>query len=166
MSKLRELFYYPNICVYLLVSAVLVLTTYPQNLIAAEKPLPPKAIYDAMLGANKDSGWVQFRNYNAQQILYFTALQTLHCRLKEIRYSLNSAKLDQSFPLVKCNSFLPYSLPGDAGLKAIAITQSPDSVKYIAVQVIWDDGRESDVMKYMPCEGVGDSTCATFYTGE
>ena len=75
--------------------------------------IPDVAIYKAMLDANKQTGWVQFREFADQQLIYFTALQTMHCRLSEIRYSINSDALDQRFPLAKCNPQLPFNLPGD-----------------------------------------------------
>ncbi len=123
--------------------------------------LPPVSTYQAMLNANKKSGWVSFRNFNGKQLIYFTALQTMHCRLKEIRYSINSKDLDQRFDLVKCNPYLPFSLPSNSGLKDVLISLPPGDAETVAVQVVWEDDRESEVMVYMPCPGVGEATCAT-----
>ena len=44
---------------------------------ASAQTLPPMSLYQAMLNGNKASGWVAFRNFNGQQLLYFTTLQTL-----------------------------------------------------------------------------------------
>jgi hypothetical protein len=122
--------------------------------------IPPVAVYRAMLDANRQSGWVQFRNYDGTQWIYFTALQTMHCRLKEIRYSLNSQALDKQFPLTECNLQNPFALPPDAGIDDIAIRLGPGTAKTVAVQVVWDDGTESDIAVYEPCKDVGDQSCA------
>ena len=122
--------------------------------------IPPMAVYQAMLNANKATGWVQFRNYNGRQLLYFTALQTMHCRLAEIRYSVNSTLLDKTFALVPCNPALPMSLPPKAGLKDIAVSLPLGSAEMVAVQVTWQDGSASEMALYRPCPNVGDQTCA------
>lgn len=122
--------------------------------------VPPMTVYQAMLNANKATGWVQFRNYNGRQLVYFTALQTMHCRLAEIRYSINSTLLDKTFALVPCNPALPMSLPPNAGLKDIAVSLPPGSAEMVAVQVEWQDGSASETVLYRPCPNVGDQTCA------
>lgn len=123
--------------------------------------LPPMSVYQAMLKANKATGWVQFRNYNGRQYIYFTALQTMHCRLAEIRYSINSDDLDQSFALVPCNPALPFSLPPKSGLQDIAIALPPGTADAVAVQVVWQDGSQSDTAIYQPCLNVGEQSCAS-----
>ena len=122
--------------------------------------IPPTSVYQAMLKANKPTGWVQFRNYNGRQYIYFTALQTLHCRLTDIRFSVNSTLLDQSFALVPCNPALPMSLPPDARLHDIAVALPLGSAEMVAVQVTWEDGTTSETALYRPCPKVGDQTCA------
>ena len=122
--------------------------------------IPPAAVYQSMLDANKSTGWVQFRNFNGQQLIYFTALQTLHCRLKEIRYSINSEDLDETFELVSCNPQTPFSLPPDVKPSDIYISLQPETASTVAVQVEWEDGRKSAISIYEPCKNVGDQTCA------
>lgn len=122
--------------------------------------LPPVATYQAMLDANKKKGWVQFRNYNGNQIVYFTLLQTLHCRLKEIRYSFNNSDLDKRFKLVKCNPHIPFALPTDVKPKDMFVSLAPGTISTISVQVVWEDGRESENVTYSPCPDVGESSCA------
>ena len=126
----------------------------------ASSRVPPMAVYQAMLNANKATGWVQFRDYNGRQLLYFTALQTMHCRLAEIRYSINSTLLDKTFALVPCNPALPMSLPPNAGLEDIAVSLPLGSAEMVAVQVKWQDGSASETVLYRPCPNVGDQTCA------
>lgn len=122
--------------------------------------IPAIAIYQAMLQGNKEPGWIQFRNYGGAQWIYFSALQALHCRLKEIRYSINSKALDERFKLVKCNPQNPFALPSDSGIEDIAIRLPKGTAATIAVQVVWEDDSESVVAVYEPCEDVGEQSCA------
>ena len=122
--------------------------------------IPPASVYQAMLESSKSSGWVQFRNFNGKQLVYFTALQTLHCRLGSIRYSINSENLDRTFELVPCNPQTPFSLPPDAKPSDIYLSFNPGTVTTVAVQVEWEDGRKSAIAVYEPCKNVGDQTCA------
>lgn len=131
---------------------------------ATAQDLPPKVVYQAMLDAARTSGWVQFRDFAGQQLVYFTALQTLHCRLREIRYSINSDALDQRFALVPCNPQMAFALPPDAGPEQVYLSMPPGTAETVTVQVVWDDGTESAVMTYGPCTGVGDQSCAQLLT--
>ncbi|MEI3852506.1 MULTISPECIES: hypothetical protein [Ensifer] len=159
----------PSIFVWLLSAAVLWL---PLNLAQAQdaeeeeyKPqLPDVAIYKAMLDANKQTGWVQFRDYDDRQLIYFTALQTMHCRLSEIRYSINSDALDQRFPLAKCNPQIPFNLPADETAEYVYISLPADTAKTLTIQAVWDDGAGSEIVVYKPCDNVGDATCAQIKT--
>jgi len=126
--------------------------------------LPDVAIYKAMLDANKTTGWIQFRNYDDKQLIYFTALQTMHCRLSEIRYSVNSDTLDKRFPLGKCNPQIPFNLPDSNTNEYIYISLPAGEAKTLAIQAVWDDGAGSEIVVYKPCEGVGDATCAAIKT--
>ena len=122
--------------------------------------IPPQAHYQTMLDANRQSGWVQFRDFDGAQWIYFTALQTLHCRLMEIRYSINSKALDERFDLVDCNPQNPMALPPDAGPETIALKLPAGTAQTIAVQVVWEDGSESSIAVYEPCKDVGEQSCA------
>lgn len=126
--------------------------------------LPDVAIYKAMLDANKTTGWVQFRNFSGKQLIYFTALQTMHCRLSEIRYSINSDVLDKRFPLGECNPHIPFNLPADDTGKYVYISLPANEAKTLTIQAVWDDGAGSEIVVYKPCDGVGDATCAAIKT--
>lgn len=126
--------------------------------------LPDVSIYKAMLDVNKPTGWVQFRNYDDKQLIYFTTLQTMHCRLSEIRYSVNTDLLDQRMPLGECNPQIPFNLPDDSSNKYLYISLPAHEAKTIAIQVVWDDGAGSEIVIYKPCENVGDATCAQIKT--
>ncbi|NKB50623.1 MAG: hypothetical protein GKR97_00095 [Rhizobiaceae bacterium] len=128
--------------------------------VAQAQDLPPRSLFDAMLNAHNSTGLVKFRNFNGRQIIYFTAAQVLHCRLKEIRYSINSEALDQRVELVKCNKATPFSMgESDVVENRIYKTMPLGTAQWAAVQVVWEDGEESQIQKVNVCENVGESTC-------
>lgn len=124
--------------------------------------LPDMQIYKAMLDANRQPGWVQFRDFADKQIVYFTALQTMRCRLSEVRYSVNSDALDKRFPLGACDPQQPFNIPDEGGdpTKWILVNFPMGSVKTLTVQAVWADGSGSEIVTYRPCDNVGESTCA------
>ena len=110
---------------------------------AQAQTIPPRSLYETMLDANKPKGWVQFRNFNGKQLLYFSLLQTLHCRLKEIRYSINSDALDQNVELVKCNKAIPFNIGQKDILGGRVYKSMPlNTAQWVAVQVVWEDDVE------------------------
>ena len=127
---------------------------------ALGQTLPPRSLYQAMLEGNKASGWIAFRNFSGRQLLYFTTLQTLHCRLKEIRYSINSEALDQRVELVKCNPALPFSV-GESDVLENRIYKSMPlgTAQWAAVQVVWEDESVSEVQRVKVCKNAGEATC-------
>jgi hypothetical protein len=123
--------------------------------------LPDMAMYKAMLAANRQPGWVQFRNFGNRQLIYFTALQTMRCRLKEIRYSINSEALDRRFPLGTCDPQQPFNMPSDDPEgKYTYLGLEAGAARTLTIQVVWEDGAGSEIVTYRPCDKVGESTCA------
>lgn len=123
--------------------------------------LPDMSMYRAMLDANRQPGWVQFRDFAGKQIVYFTALQTMRCRLKEVRYSINSDALDKRFPLGTCDPQQPFNMPAnDDDGKYTYLNLQPGEAKTLTIQVVWEDGAGSEIVTYRPCDNVGGSTCA------
>lgn len=125
--------------------------------------IPDVAIYKAMLDANKQTGWVQFREFSGRQLIYFTALQTMHCRLKEVRYSINSDALDKTFPMAACDPEQPFNLPSDDSRNWLYLDLKPGEARTIAVQAVWDDGSGSEIVVYQPCRNA-EATCASIKT--
>ena len=125
--------------------------------------IPDVSIYKAMLDANKQTGWVQFREFADQQLIYFTALQTMHCRLKEVRYSINTDTLDQTFPMADCDPELPFNLPSDESRNWLYLELKSGEAETIAIQAIWDDGSGSEIVVYQPCKNP-EATCASIKT--
>ena len=123
--------------------------------------LPDMSMYKAMLEANRQPGWVQFREFAGKQLIYFTALQTMRCRLSEVRYSVNSEALDQRFPLGPCDPQQPFNVPSDDPEgKYIYLTLGPGEARTLTIQVVWADGSGSEIVTYRPCDDVGEGTCA------
>jgi hypothetical protein len=132
--------------------------------VAQAQTIPPRSLYETMLEANKAKGWVQFRNFNGKQLLYFSLLQTLHCRLKEIRYSINSDALDQTVDLVKCNKAIPFNIGQKDILEGRVYKSMPlNTAQWVAVQVVWEDDVESEVNKVKVCEDVGEASCGIVF---
>ena len=127
--------------------------------------LPEMSLYKAMLDANRQPGWVQFRDFAGKQLVYFTALQTMRCRLSEIRYSVNSEALDRRFPLGTCDPQQPFNMPADdTDGRYIYLEFGPGKVRTLTIQVVWEDGSGSEIITYRPCDNVGESTCARIKT--
>jgi hypothetical protein len=123
--------------------------------------LPDMAIYKAMLDANRQPGWIQFRDYDNRQLIYFTALQTMRCRLSEVRYSIDSDRLDLRFPLGSCDPQQPFNIPADdPDNKYIYLDRGAHAAQTVTIQVVWADGSGSEIVTYRPCDNVGESTCA------
>jgi hypothetical protein len=83
--------------------------------------------------------WLSFRDYNGKVLLYFTHLMSYRPVIKEIRYSLNSDKLDQTF------KFKP-SETSEIGDEPPYLTVPGDS-QFATVQVTFKDGTTSTVQK-------------------
>lgn len=109
------------------------------------------------LAATRDQ-WIAFRDFNGRQLIYFTGLITWKCGLNEIRYSVNSERLEQTFPLPKCNPHTPFAV--DPEYSDIYLDFAPGTAKTIAVQLVYGDDTKSPMMTYKPCNVEGDATCA------
>ncbi|MCP5087143.1 MAG: hypothetical protein GY952_10120 [Rhodobacteraceae bacterium] len=91
-----------------------------------------------ILGATKGN-WIAVREYNGQDLLYFTHLLSWRCGLSEIHYSINSDAADMQWPLGTCdeNSANPNALGDD---QVIYGTYELQSINSVTVRVIYDDG--------------------------
>jgi hypothetical protein len=85
--------------------------------------------------------WLAFRDYDGKMLLYFTHLLSYTAILKEIRYSLNSDKLDQSF------KFKPSQKYGEHDPDEAIYLVVPSDTRYASVQVTYKDGTVSPVRK-------------------
>jgi hypothetical protein len=92
-----------------------------------------------MLEMTKGS-WLMFRDYDGKVLLYFSQLLSYRPIIKEIRYSINSDALDQTY------KFKPSDKMYEVGNELPYIAVAADS-QYAAVQVTYKDGSKSDVQK-------------------
>lgn len=144
----------------ILVLVMMVGLALPTGGMAQDKSgVPDVSMFKTMLDASK-SNWVAFREYDGKQWIYFSNILTARCRLKEIRYSVNSDALDERFEMVRCIPDMPFALPSDAPWDATLITLPSQTAKTMSVQLVFEDDTETEIMTYRPCEGVGDGTCA------
>ena len=132
------------------------LTGWANVAVSGQSKVMPLAQVKKIMDLTKDS-WVAFRNFSGRQLIYFTHIVSWNCGIKAARYSLDSAALDQQFPLPACNEQMPNAIAD--GVK-IHLQFKLASVSKIAVQLVFDDDSKSEVLVYQPCSDTGDTTCA------
>ncbi|MEY2483099.1 MAG: hypothetical protein QOK24_1627 [Verrucomicrobiota bacterium] len=79
--------------------------------------------------------WLSFRDYDGKVLLYFTHLTSNKGAIKEIRYSLNSDKVDQIYK--------PMNIQGNE----LPFIYVPEATQFASVQVTFTDGTVSPVQK-------------------
>ena len=84
--------------------------------------------------------WLSFRDFNGV-LLYYTALVSYRCAIKELRIGLDCAEPDRVVALPPCDETNPFAIPGDFTpyLKAPAGTRSASA------QIVYTDGTTSPV---------------------
>ncbi|GAB4227286.1 MAG: hypothetical protein Kow0032_06230 [Methyloligellaceae bacterium] len=95
-----------------------------------------------VLGLTK-AHWVSFRDFNGKQLIYFTHLESYRCGLEEVRYSLNSMRLDKTWKLQPCDPKKANHITTDRPY----ITLPPGSASWIALQLTFADGTKSDIVR-------------------
>jgi len=86
------------------------------------------------------SNWVSFRDFNGQQLIYFTHLEVYRCGISQVRYSLNTDRLDREWKLAKCDPKNPHAIPEDY---LPYLTLPLGTARSIVVQVTFIDGTTS-----------------------
>lgn len=89
------------------------------------------------------TGWVQFRDFNGQQLIYFTHLESYRCGIKAVHYSLDGDALDREWKLQPCDPRNPHAITTNKPY----ITLPPGRAKSISVQVTFSDGSKSDILR-------------------
>lgn len=142
----------------LAMTAIMVTVVYlgPNTSTIAQTPVPTPAVAKQVLKLTK-SNWIQFRNYQDTQFVYFTHFLSWKCALKEIRYSVNSKDLAHSFPLPDCNPDSPFHVNPEKDLVYLSFPLG--EAKTVSIQVIFKDDTESAVRSFKPCKVKGDQTC-------
>lgn len=83
--------------------------------------------------------WVEVREYDGKDLLYFTKLLDWRCGLKSIRYRVNNGK-EKRWKGEPCheNEAVPNALKGAGSLPYVALPLG--SVKKVSVRITYDDG--------------------------
>jgi hypothetical protein len=102
------------------------------------------------------SSWIAFTVYTGRQFIYFSNMLAYRCGLAEIRYSINSQSLNQKFPLPPCDATNPQAL--DTVKYPPFVTLPLGTAKELAVQAVFKDGSNTDIVRFKPC--AGEATCA------
>lgn len=86
-----------------------------------------------MLNASAGA-WLSFRDYDGKVLLYFTTLMSYRPLIKEVRYSLNSDALDQTFrfkpseKMFEVGDELYLAVPKDSEFATVQVTFKDDTV--------------------------------------
>jgi hypothetical protein len=93
-----------------------------------------------ILGMTK-ANWVAVRNYENQDLLYFTHLMSWRCGIWEVRYGLNGAAPIEIFEMEPCyeDTASPNSMMVTEGYLPF-MTFAENSIESIIVEITFDDG--------------------------
>lgn len=82
--------------------------------------------------------WIAVREYDGQDIIYFTQLLSWRCGLSAIRYSVNGGPMQQ-YPMPPCHMEMaaPNALLGEEAMPIMGLP--PKSVQTVDVEVFLDD---------------------------
>ena len=92
------------------------------------------------------TSWVAYRDFNGNQLIYFTHLEGWKCGIAEVKYGLNGADLDKVWMLETCNPDNPNAITKDN----IWLTFPLGSIQNIDVQLTFDDGTKSEIVNFKP----------------
>jgi len=92
------------------------------------------------------NSWVSFRDFNGQQLIYFTHLEAYTCGIKEVRYSLNSNTLDKVWTLQPCVSDGISKITKDLIMLHLPL----GTAQSIDVQLTFTDGTKSEILHKKP----------------
>ncbi|MBZ4022630.1 hypothetical protein CKO11_09185 [Rhodobacter sp. TJ_12] len=100
-----------------------------------------------ILAATKGQ-WVAVREYDGQDLIYFTQLLSWRCGLSQIFYGLNDAPPTTPFFMEMCYEGTP--APNAIETDAIYIAQPLGSVQNIRLRLVYDDGTEEEAIFARP----------------
>lgn len=92
------------------------------------------------------SNWVSIRDWQGNQLIYFTHLEAWRCGIARVRYSVNSDALDREWKLSACDPANPNAIGTDKPY----VTLPGGSVTSVSVQVTYADGTASDIVRAAP----------------
>ncbi len=121
-----------------LVSIVLIFIGFSSFVEANMPPAQMKQI----LNMTKTS-WVSYRDFDGKQFIYFTHLESYTCGIKEVKYSINSNKLDQVWVLQSCDKNNPMAMIKEIPYLSLKL----DTAQFISLQLKFIDDTLSEVVK-------------------
>jgi hypothetical protein len=90
------------------------------------------------------ANWVSFRDWQGQELIYFTHLESWKCGIDYVFYGLNDGPIDQEWQLEACDPDNP-----NVVLKDKPYLELPaGSAQSINVQLIFKDGTKSAVERF------------------
>ncbi len=94
------------------------------------------------------ANWVAVREFDGNDLVYFTHLVAWRCGLSAIHYGLNGAPPVTPFPLERCHegTAQPNALTDEGFLPFISVPLG--TVSTVTVRVTYDDGAEA-MQKYL-----------------
>jgi hypothetical protein len=96
-----------------------------------------------ILNATKGT-WIAVREYDGQDLLYFTHLLAWRCGLSKLAYGINGAAPVIPWPLTPCDEDSP--TPAAIGPdQPIYLNEPLNSIKSVTVQITYDDDTTDDV---------------------
>lgn len=113
-------------------------------LLSSVDAMPPKIIKQALQMTSK--GWISFRDFEGNQLIYFTNLESYTCGILQVHYSIDSEDLDEVWTLQKCD----YKNPLAVTKEKPYLTMPKDSVKSITLQITFADGTDSEIVTIKP----------------
>lgn len=92
--------------------------------------------------------WIVVREWDGQDLIYFTNLLAWRCGVESVAYGVNGAAPDTALVIEPCyeGEAQPNALKMDQGVLPY-VTHDLSSVQTIAVKVIYDDG-STDIADY------------------
>ena len=82
--------------------------------------------------------WLSFREYNGV-LLYYTALVSYRCAIKELRIGLDTAEPDRVVPLPPCDEANPFAVPGNF----MPYLKVPPGTRSASARITFTDGSTS-----------------------
>lgn len=110
--------------------------------IVRELPMPLDQVKN-IINLTKTS-WVAFRDYDGNQLIYFTHLESWKCGIIQVKYSLNSQSLDQVWQLAECDLGSPNAVTKDMPYIRLPL----NTAQNISVQITFDDGTQTEIVTF------------------
>ena len=87
--------------------------------------------------------WLSFRDFNGV-LLYYTALVSYRCAIKELRIGLDRTEPDRVVALPPCDETNPFAIPGDF----VPYLKAPAGTRSASAQIVYTDGTTSPVKQF------------------